>query len=215
MTFLCIEIGGSKLQIVTGTGDGRIVDCQRLTVDKALGGEGIRAQIKAAIQQGQPQFQWAGIGVGYGGPVDGTSGQICCSHHVAGWEEFPLGGWLRDLTGLPVGVDNDTNVAALGNDYAYDDVFLRQLENYGNKGDIVLTMSVSGNSPSCIKALEWAKKHGLVTVALLSAKRGLMADIADHALIINDTHYGRVEDAQMTICHILCYAFMENEYLAK
>lgn len=113
MTFLGIEIGGSKLQIVSGTGDGRMIDCQRLTVDRARGGEGIRQQIKAAIQRGQRQFQWAGIGVGYGGPVDWKAGQICCSHHVAGWEEFPLGDWLHELTGLPVVVDNDTNVAAL------------------------------------------------------------------------------------------------------
>ena len=113
MTFLGIEIGGSKLQIVTGTGDGRVTDCQRLSVERELGGEGIRAQIQAAIQHGRTQSSWAGIGVGYGGPVDWTTGQICRSHHVAGWEEFPLGDWLRELTGLPVAVDNDTNVAAL------------------------------------------------------------------------------------------------------
>jgi len=109
--------------------------------------------------------------------------------------------------------DNTGWMTAIGNDYAYEDVFARQLENYGRRGDIVLTMSVSGNSPSCIKALEWAGKNGLVTIALLSAKKGRMAEIAEHAVIVDDTHYGRVEDAHMTICHILCYAFMENPSL--
>jgi len=109
--------------------------------------------------------------------------------------------------------DNVGWMTAIGNDYAYEDVFARQLENYGRKGDLVLTMSVSGNSPSCIKALEWAKKNGLVTIALLSAKKGKMAEMAEHVVIVNDEHYGRVEDAHMTLCHILCYAFMENPEL--
>jgi len=145
--------------------------------------------------------------------VFGNGGSAANSSHFA----TDLGKGAFDKLGKRFRVlslnDNVSWITALGNDYAYEDVFLRQLENYGNKGDIVLTMSVSGNSPSCIKALEWAKMHGLVTVALLSAKRGLMADIADHPIIINDTHYGRVEDAHMSICHILCYAFMENESL--
>jgi len=71
-------------------------------------------------------------------------------------------------------------------------------------------MSVSGNSPNCVKALAWAKTNGLRTIALVGAKRGRMAEIADRVLVINDTHYGRVEDAHMGICHMLCYAFMEN-----
>ena len=106
-------------------------------------------------------------------------------------------------------------ITALGNDYAYDDVFVRQLENYGRPGDIVLAISVSGNSPNCVKALEWAKKNQLRTVALVGAKRGRMAQLADHPIVIQDTHYGRVEDAQMGICHLLCYAFIEHPELAK
>ena len=106
-------------------------------------------------------------------------------------------------------------LTALGNDYSYEDVFVGQLQNYGRRGDIALGLSVSGNSPNCVKALGWAKEHGLQTVALVGAKRGRMAEIAEHTLVINDTHYGRVEDAQMGICHMLCYAFMENPELAK
>jgi len=111
--------------------------------------------------------------------------------------------------------DNASWLTAIGNDYSYDDIFLRQLQNFGRKGDIALSMSVSGNSPNCIKALEWAKQNGLVTVALVGGKKGRMAEIADHVLVINDTHYGRVEDAHMGICHMLCYAFMENPSLAN
>jgi D-sedoheptulose 7-phosphate isomerase len=106
--------------------------------------------------------------------------------------------------------DNVSWLTALGNDYAYEDVFVRQLMNYAKPGDVALALSVSGNSPNVVKALEWAKQNGLQTIALVGAKLGRMADIADQVIVINDAHYGRVEDAQMTVCHLLCYAFMEN-----
>ncbi|MGC8742987.1 MAG: D-sedoheptulose-7-phosphate isomerase [Verrucomicrobiia bacterium] len=106
--------------------------------------------------------------------------------------------------------DNVSWLTAIGNDYSYEDVFVRQLVNYARAGDIAFALSVSGNSPNVVKALKWAKENGLTTVALVGGKRGKMAEIADEVIVINDTHYGRVEDAQMGICHILCYAFMEN-----
>jgi len=106
--------------------------------------------------------------------------------------------------------DNVPWLTALGNDYAYEDVFVGQLQNYGRAGDLAVGVSVSGNSPNCVKALAWAKEHGLKTVALVGAKRGRMAEIAEQVLVIADTHYGRVEDAHMGILHLLAYAFMEN-----
>ena len=81
--------------------------------------------------------------------------------------------------------------------------------------DLVLVMSVSGNSPNCVKALEWARQHGLRTVAIVGAKRGRMAEIAEQVIVIDETHYGRVEDAHMGICHLLCYAFMEHPEWAR
>jgi D-sedoheptulose 7-phosphate isomerase len=109
--------------------------------------------------------------------------------------------------------DNVSWMTALGNDYAYEDLFVRQLMNYARPGDLVLTLSVSGNSPNLVKALEWSRKNNLHTIALVGAKRGRMAELAHQVIVINDTHYGRVEDAQMGICHMLCYAFMENPAL--
>jgi len=111
--------------------------------------------------------------------------------------------------------DNVSWMTAIANDCAYEDVFYHQLQNHGKPGDLVISLSVSGNSPNCVKGLEWAKKNGLKTVALVGAKKGRMAEIADEVLVINDTHYGRVEDAQMTICHMVCYAFMEQPEIAK
>lgn len=112
--FLGIEIGGTKLQLVAGDAAARISARVRLDVDKARGGAGIREQIQAALPALITQARPIGIGVGFGGPVDSATGQICCSHQIEGWSEFPLGDWLRGLTGLPVRVDNDANTAALG-----------------------------------------------------------------------------------------------------
>src|SRR5579872_797774 len=106
--------------------------------------------------------------------------------------------------------DNVSWMTALGNDYHYDEVFVRQLMNYGRAGDVVLALSVSGNSPNVVKALEWSVANGLHVVALVGAKRGRMAELAHQSIVIDSTHYGRVEDAQMGICHMVCYAFMEN-----
>ena len=111
--------------------------------------------------------------------------------------------------------DNVSWMTALANDYSYEDIFVGQLQNYGKPGDIALSLSVSGNSPNCVKALEWAQKNGLRTVALVGAKRGRMAEIAEQVIVINDTHYGLVEDAHMGICHMLCYAFMENPHWGR
>ena len=114
MHFLAIEIGGSKLQVCAGTAEGEIVERKRFTVDRAAGGEGIRAHIAAALPELIARWKPHAIGVGYGGPVDWKTGRIKCSHHVAGWNDFPLGDWLREQSGLPCFVENDANVAALG-----------------------------------------------------------------------------------------------------
>ncbi|HUD47983.1 MAG TPA: SIS domain-containing protein [Candidatus Baltobacteraceae bacterium] len=106
--------------------------------------------------------------------------------------------------------DNVSWMSAIGNDYAYEDIFVRQLENYGQKGDLVLALGVSGTSPNIVKAVHWANLNGLETIALVGAKGGGVAKIAHHVIAIDSVHYGRVEDAQMAICHMLCYAFIEN-----
>jgi D-sedoheptulose 7-phosphate isomerase len=111
--------------------------------------------------------------------------------------------------------DNTPWITALANDYAYEDIFLGQLQNYARPGDVALAMSVSGNSPNIIKALLWARTQGLRTIALVGGKRGRMAEIAEQVIVVDDTHYGRVEDTHMAICHLACYAFMENPNWAK
>lgn len=106
--------------------------------------------------------------------------------------------------------DNTPWMTALGNDYSYAEVFSRQLANFARPGDLVLTMSVSGSSPNLVAAVEWATAHGVYTIALVGGKRGRLAEIADYVVVVDSTHYGRVEDVHMGICHMICYAFMEK-----
>ena len=111
--------------------------------------------------------------------------------------------------------DNTPWITALGNDYAYDEIFTRQLMNFARKGDIVFVMSVSGNSPNLVNAALWAKENKLRVVALVGGKKGKLAELGDVTVVVDDTHYGRVEDAHMGICHMIAYAFMETESLQK
>ncbi len=147
--------------------------------------------------------------------VFGNGGSASNSSHFA----TDLGKGSSDKVGRRFRVmsltDNVSWMTALGNDYAYEDIFVRQLMNYARPGDLAMGISVSGNSPNVVKALDWANKNGLETIALVGGKRGAMADLARQTIVIDDTHYGRVEDAQMGICHLICYAFMENPKLGQ
>jgi len=111
---LGIEIGGTKLQLVLGDETGKIHERRKLAVDPTKGAAGIRQQIERVLPELLRSRPVRQVGVGFGGPVDWKTGKICRSHQIEGWSEFDLGGWLRQLTGAPVAVDNDANVAALG-----------------------------------------------------------------------------------------------------
>jgi glucokinase len=113
-THLGIEIGGTKLQLVAGTSDGAIVDRCRYTINKSAGAAGIRAQIVDGLSQLLKNHRAASIGVGFGGPLDHMTGRIARSHQIEGWSEFELAAWLNQQSRLPVKVENDANVAALG-----------------------------------------------------------------------------------------------------
>ncbi len=116
--FLGIEIGGTKLQLGIGPGDGTLLGFWRGTVDVAAGGEGIRQQILAAVPKlltgaNLKRDSLQGIGVGFGGPVDDATRSVIKSHQIAGWDGFPLADWLGKALGLPAVLGNDADVAGL------------------------------------------------------------------------------------------------------
>ena len=114
MKLLGLEIGGTKLQIVVGDGSAKIIDRRRLVIDRARRGGGIREQIRETLAELIPEAKPSAIGVGFGGPVDWKTGEICRSHQIEGWADFKLRDWLQTLSGLPVCVDNDANTATYG-----------------------------------------------------------------------------------------------------
>jgi glucokinase len=116
--FLGIEIGGTKLQLGVGPGDGVLAGLWRGTVDIAAGPEGIRRQITAAVPEllaraGVERSQLRGVGIGFGGPVDDATHTVIKSHQIEGWDNFPLADWVGEVVGLPAVLGNDADVAGL------------------------------------------------------------------------------------------------------
>jgi glucokinase len=116
--FLGIEIGGTKLQLGLGRGDGVLAALWRGSVDQSAGGAGIRRRIVAAVpellaQAGVSRGDLRGVGVGFGGPTDDDTQRVIKSHHVAGWDDFPLADWVREVVGHPTVICNDADVAGL------------------------------------------------------------------------------------------------------
>jgi glucokinase len=116
--YLGIEIGGTKLQLGVGAGDGHLTGLWRGPVGVSAGPEGIRRQIIQSVPEllQQSKIDRAhihGIGIGFGGPVDDHTHTIIKSHQIEGWDNFPLENWLSDLLGMPAVLGNDADVAGL------------------------------------------------------------------------------------------------------
>jgi glucokinase len=112
--FLGIEIGGTKLQLGVGTGNGPpLVALERRTVERAHGAAAIREQILDVGRQLFEKFPIERIGYGFGGPVNSATGRVLTSHQVEGWTDFPIVEWTSEAFGVPVRLGNDCDVAAL------------------------------------------------------------------------------------------------------
>jgi glucokinase len=112
--FLGIEIGGTKLQLGVGAGDGSaLVALQRFDVEQAAGAAGIMAQIRYAAEPLIARRRVRAIGIGFGGPIDADRGQTMKSHHIDGWNDFPLVQWCHTCFGLPTFLGNDADLAGL------------------------------------------------------------------------------------------------------
>ena len=105
---LGIEIGGTKLQL--GVGDdngGELAALERLDVDISRGATGILEQIERTTASLLQRFEIERIGVGFGGPVDTSTGRVIKSHQVDGWDDIALADWLQRITGLPSIIGNE------------------------------------------------------------------------------------------------------------
>ena len=112
--YLGIEIGGTKLQLAVGPGDGSpLIDFTRAEIHPEDGAGGILRHVETLGRQLIERHQPRAIGIGFGGPVDAEAGRTVISHQVEGWTDFALVDWCRETFGLPAALSNDADAAGL------------------------------------------------------------------------------------------------------
>jgi D-sedoheptulose 7-phosphate isomerase len=102
-------------------------------------------------------------------------------------------------------------LTAYANDVGYDAVFVEQLKNFAREGDVLIALSGSGNSPNVVRAVEYANSIGCLTIGLSGRNGGKLQPLAKLSVHIPEDHMGRIEDAHMVVCHMICYHFMDRE----
>ncbi|HWB98488.1 MAG TPA: SIS domain-containing protein [Bryobacteraceae bacterium] len=107
--------------------------------------------------------------------------------------------------------DSLPTITAYSNDVSYDCVFVEQLRNFAEPGDLFMGISGSGNSPNVLRAIEYANSAGCRTIALTGRDGGKLGPLAHLNIQVPVPHMGRIEDAHMIVCHMLCYYFMDVE----
>ncbi|MGB9625492.1 MAG: D-sedoheptulose-7-phosphate isomerase [Phycisphaerae bacterium] len=107
--------------------------------------------------------------------------------------------------------DNIGLITAYANDVSFEAVFVEQLRNWANEGDVLIAISGSGNSPNVLRAVEYANSVGCTTIGLTTGRGGRLKDLATLPLLVSSDHMGRLEDSFFVMTHILCYAFIEDQ----
>jgi D-sedoheptulose 7-phosphate isomerase len=110
--------------------------------------------------------------------------------------------------------DSLPTLTAYSNDVGYECVFVEQLKNFAERGDVLMAISGSGNSPNVLRAVEYANANGLKTMALTGRDGGKLGPMAQLNIQASVPHMGRIEDAHMIVCHMIGYYFMDTEYAA-
>lgn len=105
--------------------------------------------------------------------------------------------------------DSMPTITAYSNDVSFDSAFTEQLKNFAQQGDVLITISGSGNSPSVINAIDYANSIGCETIALTGRDGGKLGAKAKLQINVREPHMGRIEDAHLIVCHMLCYYFMD------
>lgn len=136
--------------------------------------------------------------------VCGNGGSAADAQHLAA--EFVGRFKCKSRKGFPViALNADTAfLTAWSNDVGYEDIFARQVEAFGQPGDLVIGISTSGNSINIIKAFEIAKKRGLYCIALLGKNGGEMGELADISVVVPENDTQHIQEVQILIIHLIC-----------
>jgi D-sedoheptulose 7-phosphate isomerase len=132
----------------------------------------------------------------------GNGGSAADSQHIAA--EF-VGRFRLERTALAALAltANTSTLTALSNDYGYDITFKRQIEAFGNKGDVAIAISTSGNAKNVIEAAKEAKVKGIKTIGLTGRDGGALAKICDIPIVVKSDDTARIQEAHILIGHII------------
>ncbi len=139
----------------------------------------------------------------------GNGGSATDASHLAA--EF-VGRYHRDREPLPA-LALATDMAAvtcIANDYDFSDIFSRQIQAHGRKGDVAVAISTSGNSLNVIRGVEAAHERGLVTVGWTGAGGGKLADVVDYCFNVPSSVTARIQECHITLGHVLCELIEER-----
>jgi D-sedoheptulose 7-phosphate isomerase len=133
----------------------------------------------------------------------GNGGSAADAQHMAG--EF-VSRFAFDRPGLPaLALTTDTSIlTAIGNDYGFEQVFARQVQALGRRGDVLVAYSTSGRSPNILRALGTARATGLVTIGLTGSRGGPMVGLCDHLLQVPSAETPKIQEGHLILGHILC-----------
>lgn len=139
----------------------------------------------------------------------GNGGSAADAQHIAA--EL-VGRFLVERKALPaIALTTDTSIlTAVSNDYGYETVFSRQVEALGEAGDVLMAISTSGASSNILRAMETAHARGMKVIVLTGEKGKSLKEKADLVLIVPSEKTPRIQEAHITIGHIICY-LVENE----
>lgn len=143
--------------------------------------------------------------------IAGNGGSAADAQHLAG--EF-VGRFYFDRPGMPsIALTTDTSIlTAIGNDYGYERLFARQIQANGQKGDMFIGISTSGNSANIIEALKECKQMGITSVGLTGESGGKMADLCDFCIKVPSRETPRIQEAHILIGHIICSIVEEKMF---
>lgn len=158
----------------------------------------LHAQIQQVVEQIVSSLRSGGKVL-----VAGNGGSAADAQHFAG--EF-VSRFNYDRPGLPaIALTTDTSIlTAIGNDYGYERLFERQVQALGQKGDVFLGISTSGNSPNVVAALRQARSMGLFTAGMTGQSGGAMKELCDICLCMPSTETPKVQEGHIAIEHIIC-----------
>jgi len=139
----------------------------------------------------------------------GNGGSAADAQHIA--TEI-VGRFVRERRGLPaIALTTDTSaLTSISNDYGFEYVYARQVQALARRGDVVVAISTSGNSPNVLEGIRAARKAGAGIIGMTGASGGAMARMCDTVFTVPSKSTQRVQEAHITIGHILCGAIDES-----